>query len=277
MRHDRTSTRRIAAAGALIVTIAACGGDGSGENVIDTTDTPTVGDATVECPVEGAAWEVAKLYVEHNATDEDTGVHGFFGGEAWSVLCLTDPNGTTILTADPLEQFDRLAVSDLFFESREPPNDEFPIDRIRDDFPAGDYTVAGIDVDGTARVGTATFTHAIPAPPTVVAPGLVADFEEADPPATPPTGLIVRWEAVTETIEGDPVTITGYEVIVTDEEADDPDGFARPEYDVHVPADQLSLTVPDDFVRPGTLYELEVLAIEDSGNQTITVGFFTTE
>jgi hypothetical protein len=102
-------------------------------------------------------------------------------------------------------------------------------------------------------------------------------FEEADPPAIPPTGLTVEWEAVNETIDGDPVTITGYEVIITDEEADDPDGFARPELDVHVPADQLSLTVPDDFLRPDRLYELEVLAIEDSGNQTISVGFFTTE
>jgi hypothetical protein len=225
----------------------------------------------------GEGWEVAKLYIEHNATDEDTGVHGFFGGEAWSILCLTAPDGTRILTADPLEQFDRLAVSDLFFESREPPNAEFPIDRIRADFPEGDYTFAGIDFEGTPRVGTATFSHAIPAPPTVVAPELVPDFEEADPPAIPPSGLTVEWEAVNETIDGDPVTITGYEVIVTDEEADDPDGFARPEFDVHVPADQLSLTVPDDFLRPDRLYELEVLAIEDSGNQTISVGFFRTE
>ena len=36
------------------------------------------------------------------------------------------------------------------------------------------------------------------------------------------------------------------------------------------------LSVPDEFFRPDTLYELEVLALEESGNQTITVGFFTT-
>lgn len=275
MRIDGSWTVGIVTVGVLILPVAACGGDDSDGS--DTPGTTSAGDVSVECPSEGEGWEVAKLYIEHNATDEDTGVHGFFGGEAWSILCLTAPGGTRILTADPLEQFDRLAVSDLFFESREPPNDEFPIDRIRADFPEGDYTVAGIDVEGTPRVGTATFTHAIPAPPTVVTPELVPDFEEADPPAIPPTGLTVEWEAVNETIDGDPVTITGYEVIVTDEEADDPDGFARPEFDVHVPADQLSLTVPDDFLRPDRLYELEVLAIEDSGNQTISVGFFRTE
>jgi hypothetical protein len=34
--------------------------------------------------------------------------------------------------------------------------------------------------------------------------------------------------------------------------------------------------VVDGFLRPGTLYEVEVLALEESGNQTITVGFFMT-
>lgn len=51
---------------------------------------------------------------------------------------------------------------------------------------------------------------------------------------------------------------------------------ARPVYDVHVPADQMSLAVPNGRLRPGTLYELEVLAIEPSGNQTISVGLLTT-
>lgn len=263
--------------GVLLLSITACASDDSDETAPETSPGVVAADSSPNCPTNGEEWEVAKLYIEHNATDEDTGVHGFFGGEAWSVMCLTDPHGNQIMLADPRAQFDRLAVSDLFFESREPPNDEFPIERIREDFPEGAYTVAGVDFEGTARAGTATFTHAIPAPPMISAPDLVADFEEAEPPTNPRTGLTVEWEAVTETIDGGPVTITGYEVIVTDEEAEDPAGFARPEYDVHVPADQLSLTVPDDFLRPGTLYELEVLAIEESGNQTITVGFFRTE
>ena len=64
--------------------------------------------------------------------------------------------------------------------------------------------------------------------------------------------------------------------IVTQEEHDDPHGLSRPVYDVHVPPDMTELPVPDEFFRPDTLYELEVLALEESGNQTITVGFFTT-
>ena len=64
---------------------------------------------------------------------------------------------------------------------------------------------------------------------------------------------------------------------MTDEEAEDPDGWARPVYDVHVDDDVTSFPVPDDFLLDDHLYELEVLAIEESGNQTISVGFFRTE
>ncbi len=82
---------------------------------------------------------------------------------------------------------------------------------------------------------------------------------------------------MTSTIDGDAVEITGYQVIITKVEHDDPNGFSRPVYDVHVGPDARSLTVADAFLEPDTLYELEVLAIEVSGNQTIGLGFFSTE
>jgi hypothetical protein len=72
------------------------------------------------------------------------------------------------------------------------------------------------------------------------------------------------------------VNITGYEVIVTKEVEDDPHGFSRPTYDVHVPPIVNSLSVPAEFLEADTVYELEVLALEVSGNQTISVGFFKT-
>ena len=52
--------------------------------------------------------------------------------------------------------------------------------------------------------------------------------------------------------------------------------FPPPIYDVHVPANVTSLPVPTQFLESNTIYELEVLALEVSGNQTIRVGFFKT-
>lgn len=165
-----------------------------------------------------------------NATDVDTGVHGAFGGEAWRELCITGPTGEQLLLVDPRNQLDGLAMSDLLFESREPPGDEYSVDDLQSDFPEGSYTVSGTGHDGVARIGQARFTHAIPAAP----------------------------------------------AIVTDEEFEDPDGWSRPIYDVHVGPEVTSLAVPPGFLRSATIYEIEVLALEPSGNQTIAVGFVTT-
>jgi hypothetical protein len=43
----------------------------------------------------------AKLFIEHNATDEDTGVHGLFDGVDWVKLCVFDPRGRLIFEVEP--------------------------------------------------------------------------------------------------------------------------------------------------------------------------------
>jgi hypothetical protein len=240
--------------------------------VAATGDTP----AAVSCPTSGDEWEVAKVYIEHNATDEDTGIHGLIGGAPWQSVCVTTPDGTQLWAIEPSDRLGQLGVADLFWESNEPPNDEYSIEDLMADFPAGSYVVAGTDIDGVDRITEATFTHAIPAEPNITHPPLVPDFDEADPPVVESTGLVVQWEPVTETVHGEPVEISGYQVIVIDEEAEDPNGWARPVFDVHVDPDVTSFPIPDEFIEADTLYELEVLAIEPSGNQTISVGFFRT-
>ena len=61
--------------------------------------------------------------------------------------------------------------------------------------------------------------------------------------------LVFEWEYVTRTIDGRLVTITGYEVIITKDVKDDPIGFSRPTFDVHVPADRNRLSVPVEFLE----------------------------
>jgi hypothetical protein len=281
--------RLIAAAAVLTLSLSACDGgssDGAGGTTADTaaTGSATTGSATT---AEGRPADVcfdggesfngeARLYIEHNATDEDTGVHGMFDQEGLAEGCLETPDGTQIMLVDPTQPLNSLGINQFFFESREPPADEYSIADLKADFPEGEYRISGVDFEGTKRVGTAVFTHAIPAPPEITNPNVVPE-EEAGQNTLPATGLTVRWQPVTETLDGAPVTITGYEVIVTKAEHDDPNGLSRPEYDVHVPPNTIALAVPDGFLQPKTLYELEVLALEESGNQTISLGFFTTE
>jgi hypothetical protein len=275
-----------------ILLVGACGSDENASNTANTNADPSQGTngagsegqsgqgnrhSTGDvCFDRGESFEgEARLYIEHNATDQDTGVHGMFDQEGLTEACLQKPDGTPILLVDPKTRLDKLGINQFFFESREPPADEYSIAELEADFPEGRYHISGIDFEGNRRVGTALFTHAIPAPPEIVSPTVVSE-EKADQNRVSRSGLTVRWRPVTQTLDGRPVDITGYEVIVTRVNFDDPNGLSLPEYDVHVLPEVTELAVPEGFLQPGTLYELEVLALEDSGNQTISVGFFTT-
>lgn len=210
-----------------------------------------------------------KLFIEHNSTDEDTGVHGLFDGIDWQKLCVYDPRGRLILEVEPNRQLRTQSISGIFFESAEPPNEEVPIEEILRRFPEGQYSVRGRTKDGRRLTGAATFTHDIPAGPVITFP--------QDGGMVPASNLTVRWNHVTTTIDGDPINRTGYQVIITKDVPDDPNGFSRPVFDVHVLPSVTSLTVPVQFLEPDTRYELEVLVLEVSGNQTLTSLFFETQ
>ena len=217
----------------------------------------------------------ANLIIEYHYTAGDMGVHGLFDDHGWLELCVYDPNGVQVLAVKPQSVLKGLTMAGIFFESREPHLDEFTYEDLKAKFPEGQYEVRGRNFDGTYLTGYATFTHNVPAAPTVVSPALTEE-ENAGDVVVPIEGLVIEWKDVTATIEGESLAITGYEVIVTKVEHDDPHGFSQPIFDVHVPPDRNSLSVPVEFLEPGTVYELEVLALETSGNQTITSGFFTT-
>jgi len=78
--------------------------------------------------------------------------------------------------------------------------------------------------------------------------------------------VIIRWSPVSSTPDGFPrrkITIVGYQVLV------DP-------FQVTLPASATQVTLPAEFVASlaaGT-HNFEVLAIDASGNQTITEGTF---
>ena len=110
----------------------------------------------------------AKLIIEYNATDQDIGVHGAFDDHGWKTLCVFDPNGRLVLEVTPQSQLRDLTMAGIFFESREPPASEFSFADLEATFPEGEYTVRAESFDGKTLTGRATFTHDVPAPPTIV-------------------------------------------------------------------------------------------------------------
>jgi hypothetical protein len=266
-------TRRTAIGAAVLATIVGVGALGTG--LASGSGGQQLPEACQRHPGERVQIDTAKLIIEYNATDGDLGVHGAFDDHCWSELCVLDPNGKPIAVFDPKGKLDKLTMAGVFFESREPPLDEFGFDELATQFPEGSYKVRARSFDGTVLVGAATFTHDMPASPTIVAPDLAEDPEQPGPPVSR-QNLSVDWDPVTKTVDGRPITISGYELIVTKEDHEDPHGFSRPIYDVHVRPGVTALSVPAQFLQPNSVYEIEVLALEESGNQTISVGFFTT-
>lgn len=268
------------AAVALGGTAIAIGQDGT--TAIERTDPRSATNDLPQSCAEGGPGSrtteiaTAKLIIEYNATDNDIGVHGAFDDHGWDALCLFDPAGNPVLVVGPQGQLRDLTMAGIFFESREPPASEFSFADLAAAFPEGSYTLRGTLFDGTLLVGSATFTHDVPEPPTITSPEIADDPRGTKKHPEAIEDLVVGWDPVTHTLAGEPVEISGYQVIITKERHDDPHGFSRPVYDVHVPPTLTGLSVPAEFFEADTVYELEVLALETSGNQTISVGFFRT-
>ncbi len=202
----------------------------------------------------------AKIYIEYNATANDLGFHISLDGEDWKSLKIFNPAGREVFrVAGSGRGFGRFGMTELFFEGAEPALTEVPREELLALFPEGQYRFVAKGVEGETQAGTATLTHNVPDGPTIVAPAL----DEVVDPDT----LVVRWNPVT-TPAG--IQIAGYQVIV-----EKPDQSRT--YTVNLGAGATSLSVPREFLDPGTHYLFEVLSIEVGGNQTLSEGSFSTQ
>jgi hypothetical protein len=198
----------------------------------------------------------ARLKIEVNATDGDAGLQVFLDGESWRAVSLYNPSGrklVEITAKGPLKDY---GLTELFSESSEPSFDTFPIERFKQLFPEGVYTFRGTTIDGTHLLSSARLTHDIPRGPRILRPR--ADAE------VPRDHVVVAWKPV----QAPGVDIVGYQVVVTREEP-------LRVLSVDLPARARRLPVPAEFLQRGTEYKAEVLAIEKSGNQTLTEVAFT--
>lgn len=216
----------------------------------------------------------AKLNIEHNATDLDTGFQGFVDSEGWKELTVSGPNGK-ILNISGLGSLAKLGVTELFFETVEPENADVSIADMLTRLPAGDYTIEGPGIENgesTGRTsGTAWLTHNIPNGPVLKAP-----IEGSSVPTT--RDLLMKWEPVTKTIEGKSVKIISYQLIVEKIQDPHPHMIGKvSSLSMYLPPTVTSMRVPKEFLESGVDYDWEVLAIEESGNQTLSSGKFSTK
>src|SRR5215207_10051127 len=171
-------------------------------------------------------------------------------GQAAKPVRLAD--ATRIVDVKTRGRVKRYGLTELFSESSEPPFERFPLSRFKQLFPAGRYRFAGTTIEGRRLVGAARLSHDIPDGPEITSPAAGASI--------PRDGLLAAWKPVAE--RGG-IDITGYRAIV---EREDPLRV----FSADLPASVTAVTIPREYLEPGTDYKLEVQAIEASGNQTLT-------
>ena len=213
----------------------------------------------------------AKLNIEHNATDKDTGFQGFIDSEGWRRLAVRGPAGD-VLAFEGLGSLGELGLTELFFETVEPENAKVPIGEMLAKLPAGNYTIAGPGQENGKSTGqtsgTAWLTHDIPAGPKLVSPREGA--------RVPVRGVVARWRPVSKTITGKPVKIIAYQLIVEKDVEPHRHMIGKFGLSMYLPRSVTRIKVPDGFLQRRTAYNWEVLAIERSGNQTLSSGSFRT-
>ena len=207
----------------------------------------------------------ARLKFEINATDDDGGIQVFLDADPWRWVSIYDPRGRLLFYSTTRGSVGKQGGTELFLESGEPTFSEVSLEQLLERFPEGEYQFRGRGLEGEWLVGTASLTHNLPEGPLLLAP-LEGDALQD------PSHTVLMWEPV-DPPNGSP--IIAYQVLVVQPDT----GLAalpKISLDIMMPPTATSLIVPEGFLQPDTEYEWEVLAIEASGNQTLSSSLFTT-
>ena len=214
----------------------------------------------------------AKVIIEHNATDNDTGFQAFVDADGWERLEIIGPKGL-VAVFQGRDAVGELGMTELFMESHEPENVKMPIAELLAKMPAGDYEFRGAasKLGGQSGVmtGKALLTHKIPAG--------VALIEPAEDAIVPLADLKMRWQGNGKALDGSDIQLISYQLIVEKVEEPHPNMIGKRGLSMHLPASVTEMTVPAAVLEAGAEYKWEVLAIEESGNQTLTEGSFKTQ
>jgi len=215
----------------------------------------------------------ASIIIEVNATDGDAGFQVFLDGDGWRNARVYDSNGQRILKVIATGGVRHIGGgTELFMESSEPEYEDLDgMQELIDLLPEGEYYFLVRTTDNNWATGTAELTHDIPAEPEIVTP-VPPEAEDECSTGVYADSAVIEWDPVTTDIWGDEgIEIEAYQVIVEAEE--DPER----EFMVVVPAETTEVTVPPEVLVGGGEFKFEILAIEESGNQTITESCFEVE
>lgn len=222
------------------------------------------------------------IHFETNSSACDMGIQFSFDTDGLTEGEIENPFEQVVFSFGSVEGLESTHdLTEMFQERVEPPitdlvqalgcepseDDAISLTELLSNWPAGWYEFDG-ESDGVEFEGRARLSHKIPAGPAILAPadGSIVAHD---------ANLLIRWNKVTQPILPflGPVKVVGYHVVIAD--VTNPvlaPGKTKTVFDVDLGMAETSLLVAKQFLVPGRIYEFEVLATEEGGNQTITEG-----
>jgi hypothetical protein len=236
--------------------------------------------------VQVIPFAVAEIFFELNNTDGDLGIHGMIDGGPWTNIEIIAPDESSLMATTASGSLLQQAVTELFFESAEPPFDELEPEAFFARFPEGTYEVKGRSQDGDQLMSETEVTHIMPAPPVPTVNGApmaeMCDEEDLAFDATEvPQGaaVTIAWpEVITShpdlgTQPPTAVVIHNYEVVVEVKLEVNGEEFASV-FSVILSPDERSMTIPAEFLALRDTFKYEVLVREEGFNQTAVESCF---
>lgn len=221
-----------------------------------TTAAPAIG----ETP-----FEEAELYVELNDTDGDLGLHALIDGGPYTSLEIEDPRERLLLFVKAYGRLARQGLTELFFESAEPPFDELPPEEFFKRFPEGVYEIEARSLDREEIESEVRLSHVLAAPPENVTVNGFPAAENCDAVPLPVVSepVLIDWDPVTtshpEIGKSGKVTIARYQFFVEREGVN---------FSVDLPPTVTEFEVPSQLFALGDEFKYEIIARTSTGNNT---------
>ena len=235
----------------------------------------TLSTATAVEAADEIAFSEARVYFELNDTDGDLGLHASIDGIPWKSLAIVDPGDRRILSVVPTGRLRRQGMTQLFFESAEPPFDELPPETFFARFPEGVYEVEGFTLEGEEMESTVRLSHRLADRPRNLRINGVPAAESCDEPDVPTVSapVVITWDPVTQSHPTlgprGPATVERYQVFA---EQRKPNAL---KYSLDLPPTATQYTIAPELIAVGDKeYKFEIQVREANGNQTAVENCF---
>jgi len=222
--------------------------------------------------VQAAEFEEAELFFELNDTDGDLGIHASIDGGPYRKLKIEDPKERTILFLKAKGRLARQGLTQLFWESAEPPFDELPPEKFFRRFPEGKYEIEARTLEGEEIEAEVMLSHVLAAPVgNVTVNGLPAAEDcDADLPSVSDP-VIIDWDPVTTSHpeigkKGKKVTIARYQFFVEQGDV---------KLAVDLPPSVTQFRVPSSITKLGGEFKFEIIARTTTSNNTAIESCYT--